>query len=64
MRGLPRNSGKVNFVATKMPNITEHTRVTSEAKTCGTDQAIFNRWKFARRVGRSAVLLDRRVWLY
>src|SRR5260370_1477573 len=29
----PRNSGKVNFVATRMPNRTEITKVTSEAKT-------------------------------
>src|SRR5439155_21451975 len=29
----PRNSGKVNFVATRMPNRTEITKVTSDAKT-------------------------------
>src|SRR5882762_10422708 len=29
----PRNSGKVNFVATRMPNRTETTSVTSDAKT-------------------------------
>src|SRR6266478_7793454 len=30
---LPRNSGKVNFVATRMPNRTEITKVTSDART-------------------------------
>src|SRR6266478_8974258 len=29
----PRNSGKVNFVATRMPKRTEITKVTSDAKT-------------------------------
>src|SRR6267378_6891957 len=49
----PRNSGKVNFVATIMPNRTEITKVTSDAKTWArirsysTDGSAPKLWVFA-----------------
>src|SRR6266851_2094668 len=66
----PRNSGKVNFVATRMPNRAENTKVSSDAKTCArirpssTDGSAPELWEFRRSLGWEAISGDFVIYLH
>src|SRR5260370_7737211 len=57
----PRNSGKVNFVATRMPNRAENTKVSSDVKTWArirpysTDGSVPKLWEFRRSLAWEAI---------
>src|SRR5260370_13975375 len=66
----PRNSGKVNFVATRIPNRTEITKVTSDAKTWARIRSYsiggsaLDLWVFARSFRRDKFCAEVVIYPY